>query len=298
MPVPATETWKEVNGLRLHCIEAGPESGPLVVLLHGFPEFWWGWRKQIGPLAEAGFRVVVPDQRGYNLSDKPSERSAYALDPLAEDVAALAEACGRQAFRLVGHDWGGIVAWWAATRFPDQVERLVILNAPHPGVAGPFVRTHPSQMLKSSYVGFFKVPRLPEMVLTAGDYAVLRRSLVGSSRPGTFPEGDLNRYREAWARPGALTAMLNWYRMLPMLGEPPVTDPLPMPVQVLWGVRDRFLQRELAEASLAVCAQGRARWFDAATHWVHLEEPGAVSAAMLDFLAAEDPAFPGPARQA
>jgi pimeloyl-ACP methyl ester carboxylesterase len=152
-------------------------------------------------------------------------------------------------------------------------------------------------MLKSSYVCFFKVPRLPETVLTAGDYALLRRSLVGSSRPGTFSEGDLNRYREAWAQPGALTAMLNWYRMLPMLGEPPVTERLPMPVQVLWGVRDRFLQRGLAEASLAVCQQGAARWFDTATHWVHLEEPGAVNAAMLDFLTAEDPARPEPARR-
>jgi pimeloyl-ACP methyl ester carboxylesterase len=293
LSVPAIARSRRVNGIHLHCIEAGPEDGPLVLLLHGFPEFWWGWRRQIGALAEAGFRVVVPDQRGYNLSDKPSGRKAYALNPLAGDVIALADAYGRRTFHLVGHDWGGIVAWWAAARHADRIERLVILNAPHPGVAGAYVRSHPAQMLKSAYVGFFKIPRLPERLLARDDYGPLKRSLVRSSRRGTFAPADLDRYREAWSQPGALTAMLNWYRALPLVSDPPLIARLPMPVQILWGTQDPFLSRGLAEASLAVCDRGRARWFETATHWVHLEEAEAVNAAMLAFL--KSPASAPPA---
>ena len=136
------------DGVTLHVIEAGPEDGPLVILLHGFPEFWWGWRYQIAPLVEAGFRVVVPDQRGYNLSDKPQGRRAYDLDILAKDVIGLADAVGRTSFSLVGHDWGGLVAWWTASRYPERVAKLAILNAPHPTIAGAYMRRHPSQMLQ------------------------------------------------------------------------------------------------------------------------------------------------------
>ena len=114
----------DIRGLRLHVVAAGPDDGPLIILLHGFPEFWYGWRHQIGPLAEAGFRVVAPDQRGYNESDKPEGIAAYGLDELAADVAAIADAFGRETFDLVGHDWGGVVAWWTALRYPLRVRRL------------------------------------------------------------------------------------------------------------------------------------------------------------------------------
>jgi len=120
------------SGLRLHIVAAGPTDGPVVVLLHGFPEFWYGWRHQIGALSEAGLRVVAPDQRGYNLSDKPLGIAAYRLDRLAEDVVGLAAALGRERFAVVGHDWGGVVAWHLAARFPERVTRAAILNAPHP----------------------------------------------------------------------------------------------------------------------------------------------------------------------
>ncbi len=222
--LPVEVARRTVGGVPLHVIEAGPPGGALTVLLHGFPEFWWGWRRQIKPLAQAGLRVIVPDQRGYGSSGKPEGAAAYGLDRLAADVIGLADAHGRERVRLVGHDWGGLVAWWTATRHPDRVERLVAINAPHPSVAGAYMRRHPSQMVKSSYIGLFQVPRLPEALLRAGGYRRLRRALRETSRPGTFPDADIDRYAQAWAEPGALTAMLNWYRALPRRPRDP--DPL------------------------------------------------------------------------
>jgi pimeloyl-ACP methyl ester carboxylesterase len=272
------------NGITLQAVQAGPRDGPLVILLHGFPDFWWSWRRQIEPLAAAGLHVLVPDQRGYNLSDRPPGVGAYDLDTLAADVIGLADSLGHARVALVGHDWGGLVAWWTASRHPHRVERLVAINAPHPAVVGTYMRRHPVQVLRSSYIGLFQLPLIPERLLAAGDFALMRRALVRSSRPGTFTPDDLDRYAVAWSRPGALAAMLNWYRALrrkPSLAHPRVSPP----TLVIWGGRDRFLQKGLARASLALCRNGRALWIDEATHWVHLEEPETVNLALLRFLA-------------
>jgi len=277
-------THLQVNGITLHCIEAGPKDGPLVILLHGFPEFWWAWRYQIEPLSRAGYRVLVPDQRGYNLSDKPEGRSAYDLDTLARDVIGLSDALGYGACSLVGHDWGGLVAWWAASRHPDRIERLVAINAPHPAIAGAYMRRHPSQILRSSYISFFQLPYLPEALFSAGDYQTLKRALRRTSRTGTFSEQDLAEYERAWSRPGALTSMLNWYRALPLRPPHRSSGRLPMPVLAIWGMQDRFLEFGLCEQSLALCAHARAIPLHQATHWVHLEEAETVNGALLDCL--------------
>ena len=269
--------------LALNVARAGPEDGAPVILLHGFPEFWFGWRNQIGPLGRSGLRLIVPDQRGYNLSDRPEGLAAYHLDRLAADVIALADACGLDRFRLVGHDWGGLVAWWAASLHPERIERLAILNAPHPGILRSYARLHPGQWLRSWYVGFFQLPRLPEAWLGAGDAAALRRALLRTSRPETFSKDDLARYAQAWARPGAMTAMLNWYRALRLPRRDPAPR-VPMPVLILWGRRDHALQPGLAEASLDLCDVGRIVWFDQATHWLQHEEAEAVNAALVEFL--------------
>lgn len=274
----------QANGVTLHCIEAGPKDGPLVILLHGFPEFWWGWRYQIEPLSQAGFRVLVPDQRGYNLSDKPEGRRAYDLDTLAQDIVGLCEGLGYETCSLIGHDWGGLVAWWTATLHPNRISRLMILNAPHPAIAGSYMRHHPSQMLRSSYIGFFQIPFIPEALFAAGNYQALKRALVSTSRTGTFSDADLAEYGKAWAQPGALTGMLNWYRALPLKPPHRLSDKLPMPVLALWGMRDRFLEFGLCEESLALCADGRVQRFEKATHWLHVEEPENVNRALLDFL--------------
>ncbi|MGA0596929.1 alpha/beta fold hydrolase [Enterovirga sp. CN4-39] len=274
-----------VSGLDLHVVEAGPEDGPLVILLHGFPEFSYGWRHQVGPLAEAGFRVAVPDQRGYARSDKPAGIGAYRLPILGSDVIGLADAYGHDRFHLVGHDWGGIVAWWVAAAHPQRIERLAIANAPHPDVVWPFIRRHPTQLLRSYYVALFQMPGLAERLLAAGDYRALRRALTATSRRGTFSDEDLDRYREAWSQPGAITAMLNWYRALVQRKTPPVGR-VRAPTRIFWGKRDGALASGLAKASLAMCDAGAITWFPDASHWVQHEEHLSVSAGLLSHLRA------------
>lgn len=285
-----TEKTFRVNGIRLHATEAGPPDGPLAILLHGFPEFRWGWRKQLDALANAGYRVLAPDQRGYHRSDKPPGLAAYHLDVLAADVLALADACGAATFRLVGHDWGGLVAWWVATRHPERVAQLAILNAPHPDAWRRLARRRLRQALKSYYVALFQLPFVPEWLLRAGGFGLLRRAMSGTARRGTFSAADLDRYAEAWAQPGALTAMLNYYRAL-RLPRPPAARVKPETL-VLWGVRDAFLERANAEASLRLCDRGTLIFRENATHWLHLEEADFVNAALLRFFGEKSPSVP------
>jgi pimeloyl-ACP methyl ester carboxylesterase len=268
------------NGVALHVVEAGPSEGPLVILLHGFPEFWRGWRHQIGPLARAGLHVVVPDQRGYNLSDKPDGISAYHLEQLGADILALADSYGVRRFHLVGHDWGGIVAFWIAARHPERIARLAVLNAPHPDAFGPYMRRHPGQVLRSLYAAFFQLPGLPERLLSARHHAALARALTGSARRGTFTPNDLPAYRAAWARPGALTAMLNWYRAL-MQRPRAAAGRVTVPTLLIWGMRDTALSQGLAGASLALCDDAEVLWQPDATHWVQHEAVEAVNGALI-----------------
>lgn len=282
----------ETNGITLNVARAGPTGGPLVILLHGFPEFWWGWRHQIGPLAGAGHRVLAPDQRGYNLSAKPKGIVAYRLDALADDAIGLIDAEGRDRATLIGHDWGGIVAWWAALRHPDRVERAAILNAPHPASMSGRLLRDPAQLLRSWYIAAFQMPGLPETLLGLGRGRPLARSLRTTSRPGTFPEADLDEYRRAWSQPGALRAMVDWYRA-GIRARPPIpADPtIEVPVRILWGARDAFLGIGLAHAALELCRNGRLDILDDASHWLHHEEPDRVNQILLEFL--DEPPQPG-----
>ncbi|HVX63536.1 MAG TPA: alpha/beta hydrolase [Pirellulales bacterium] len=272
------------NGLRLHVATAGPADGPLVVLLHGFPEFWYGWRKQIEPLADEGFCVWAPDQRGYNLSDKPPGVKAYALDQLAADVTGLIDAAGRRQAILVGHDWGGAVAWHVAAQAPDRVSRAVILNVPHPAVMMRQLRSSLRQLARSWYIFLFQLPWLPERWLKFHCAWPLARTLLRTSRSGAFSAADLERYREAWLRPGAMTAMLNWYRAaLPVRPMQMAGQRVRPPTLLIWGAQDQFLGRELAAPSLECCEHGELEFLEQATHWVQHEEPDRVNALIADF---------------
>src|ERR687889_1292672 len=283
--VELTHRYANLRDVRLHYVEAG--EGPLVLLLHGFPQFWYEWRYQIPALVEAGFRVVAPDMRGYNLSDKPPGVRAYRVELLARDVERLILACGEWTAALVGHDWGAIVAWIAAMRHPDRVGRLAILNVPHPArFLGGLLS--PMQLLRSSYVFFFQIPRFPEEVVRAGDFALLRsvfrRDPVG---PGALTAEDIERYIEAIARPGALTASLNYYRaLLRHSGETrALLQRVEAPVLVIWGERDRFLSRKLAEPPrLWVPNLLGVKRLPDASHWVAEDRPLEVNTLLLDFL--------------
>ncbi len=271
------QNWEEqqisVNGVDLHVVQVGPVEGPLVILLHGFPEFWRSWQHYIQPLAEAGYRVWVPDQRGYNLSSKPQEVAAYALDTLARDITGLMDSAGRERARIIGHDWGGTVAWWLAMRAPQRVERAVIINSVHPLVWMRSLRRSPAQFLRGWYLRFFQLPRVPEAVLQRNNWAALAQVLTGSSRKGTFTEEGLAQYRAAWSQPGAITGMLNWYRAILKQKLEGMDGRIQVPVELIWGARDAAAGVELAHQSIARCEQGHLELIEDATHWVQHEQP-------------------------
>jgi pimeloyl-ACP methyl ester carboxylesterase len=279
------------NGLRLRVAQTGPEDGPIVILLHGFPEFWYGWRKQMPALAAEGIHVWAPDQRGYATSDKPPQVRDYTLDKLAGDVANLITAAGRQRAIVVGHDWGGAVAWWLAAINPELVKRLVILNVPHPQVMRRMILTNPRQMLRSWYMFAFQIPWLPEWAARRNHWQALVQGMRASSRPATFTEADFEHYRQAWSQPGAYMAMLNWYRAMFRYG---VSSPRNMrivpPTLILWGKQDRFIGPEAAEASLALCDDGRIVVYETATHWIQHEEADDVNRRIVEFLRDSSPA--------
>ena len=291
--VELAHRFADLGDVRLHYVEAG--EGPLVLLLHGFPQFWYEWRHQIPALVKAGFRVVVPDMRGYNFSDKPPGVQAYRVELLARDVERLIVACGERTAVVVGHDWGAIVAWITAMCHPRFVGRLAILNVPHPARLLDGLLS-PGQLLRSSYMFFFQIPRLPEEVIRAGDFAILRSALHRDPvREGAFTAEDIERYVGAMARPGALTATLNYYRAL--LRNPGKTrallERIEAPVLVIWGERDRFLSRRLAEPPpLWVPNLLHVERLPDASHWVAEDRPLEVNTLLLDFLRSPLSALP------
>lgn len=288
----------EANGIRFHVAEAG--EGPLVLLLHGFPECWYSWRHLLSALAGAGYHAVAPDMRGYNLTDKP--RRGYDIATLVEDVAALVEALAGPGARahVIGHDWGGVVAWQAAWRRPDIVRSLTVMNAPHPRAFADYLRRSPLQMVKSSYMLFFGIPRLPEWLLTRRRARAIAGAFRRSARrQDAFSAADLAVYREAMLRPGAATATLNYYRQAVRQGrrvlpDSPIED---VPVLVLWGRDDPVLRRE--------SNRDLRRWVRCLTvreipdcgHWTQQEQPDAVRREVLGWLAAQqDPPLPAAGR--
>ena len=282
---PLRERLASADGVSLHVVEAGPADGPLVVLLHGFPEFWYGWRHQIGPLAEAGYRVLVPDQRGYNTSDKPKRVVDYRIERLAGDVLALIDDVGRDRATVVGHDWGAAVAWWLGSHHPERLDRLGILNVPHPFVMRRHLLTNPRQILRSWYILFFQIPWLAESLLRRGDGRLAARMLRATSRPGTFPDHALERYREAWARPEALRSMVNWYRAaIRGAARPFGSRRVPVETLVLWGARDAALGFEMVAPSMELCDRGHLVGFENAGHWVQHEEAESVTDLLKRFL--------------
>ncbi|HVG46023.1 MAG TPA: alpha/beta hydrolase [Longimicrobium sp.] len=280
-----------VNNVRLHWVEQG--AGPLVVLLHGFPEFWWGWHRQIPALAAAGFRVVAPDLRGYNLSEKPKGAGSYRVSILAQDVASLIHHLGEERAHVAGHDWGGVVAWRLALAHPERVDRLIVLNAPHPAVFNRELK-RPRQFLRSWYAMFFQLPLLPEAVFRANDYATLERIFRKSpARPGAFSDDDVRRYKEAMARPGALTAMLAYYRTFARTlgssggsGGREAKRTVTRPTLVIWGERDTALNPHNLDGLEEYVPDLRIERLPA-SHWVLADEPERVSERMIRFLRGE-----------
>ena len=275
----------ETNKVRLHVVQAGNPLGKPVFLLHGFPEFWYGWRHQIPALSNAGFRVIVPDQRGYNLSDHPPGVEAYRIDELGRDIVGLMDHFGYDQVDLTGHDWGAGVAWWISIHFPNRIKHLAILNVPHPRVLWETIRKSPRQMLKSWYIFFFQIPGLIDWLMRLNDFSGAVNLLRASGKPTTFSAEDFLEYRKAWTNSGGLTGMINWYRAL--FHRPiPVTmdDKVHCPTLVLWGKRDVALSPEMAENSIKMCDNGKLIFFNNASHWVQHDEAAAVNQELIKFI--------------
>jgi pimeloyl-ACP methyl ester carboxylesterase len=276
------------NGIGLHTALAGPKDGEPVFLLHGFPDAWFGWEAQIGPLADAGFRVIIPDQRGYNLSDKPKGVSNYRMNILTQDILGLADALGYERFNLAGHDFGAMVSWNLATHHPARLKRLAIANVPHPKVMQDYLRTHLSQLLKSWYAFFFQIPSLPERIIRANNWQILI-----SAMPDDLSEEERDRYRKAWSQPGAMTSMINWYRaLLRHSRKSTAAAPIQVPTLILWGQQDPHISYEMALLSADLCMECRMITFEDATHWVLHDKPVEVSRLLIEHFSHEgiDPA--------
>jgi pimeloyl-ACP methyl ester carboxylesterase len=271
------------NGVTLEVTTMGPASGPMVLLLHGFPECGHGWLHQARPLAEQGFFVVMPDQRGYAGSDKPPRVRDYRMDKIVGDALGLLEAFERDKVHLVGHDWGGVVAWSLATLHPERVQSLCILNMAHPRVMARRA-WRPPQLLRSWYVLAFQVPRLPERALSAQDHALLVRNLQVGSSKHVFSEDELEGYRRCWRAPGAMRSMLAWYRAAVRHPWLPPDEPVKPPTLMLWGKQDPALGFEMVGPSAERCVDVRVEVFDDASHFVQHDEAERVNAQLSGFL--------------
>jgi epoxide hydrolase 4 len=273
----------QAGNLRMHVAIEGNASHPLIVMLHGFPEYWYSWRFQIKPLAAAGYRVVAPDMRGYNLTDKTPP---YDVFTVASDIVGLIHALGEQQAIVVGHDWGGMIAWVVAMMHPESMARLIVCNLPHPrAVRRAQSRVYLPQLLKSWYIGFFQLPAMPERYCARNQYSALlgalRRSLP------EFGEADAARYRDSWSQPGALPAMLGYYRALPR------SFPLLLqrgqevtaPTTLIWGDPDFALDTRLAEWSKEYVKGLKLSVIPHSSHFVQLRHPAEVTRLMLEFLA-------------
>jgi pimeloyl-ACP methyl ester carboxylesterase len=270
----------EINGVKLHIVFSGPQDGEPVILLHGFPDAWFGWENQISFLASAGYRVIIPDQRGYNLSDKPRGKSNYRMELLVKDLIGLADNLKLEQFFLVGHDFGAMVAWWTALYFPERIKRMIIANVPHPKVMRDTLKKDLKQLRKSWYAFFFRIPRLPERMIRLRNW-----KLIASAMAKGLTEEQLNRYKEAWAQPNAIGSMINWYRAFgSKFSKKAKSFEVSVPTLILWGRKDPHLSYKMAPLSEKMCLEGQLETFEEASHWVHQDEPDRFNQSMIEFL--------------
>lgn len=285
-----THHFVELALLRMHYVAAGPESGPLVVLLHGFPENWWSWRYQLEPLAQAGFRVIAPDLRGYGDTEK---HGPYDLDTLTSDVCRLIEALGARKARIVGHDWGGALAWHLAAKRPDFCERLAVLNCPHPAIMRKALISNPTpaQLKKSWYFFFFLIPGLPEWLLTRNDAGNTARTIKSASIDRThFLDEELRPFRDGIQKPGAASAMIGWYREVVKSGlrspfSAPAYDDISAETLLIWGMNDPALgYADLVPGTEKLVPKLRIKQIPGCGHFVQAERPDVVTPALIEFL--------------
>lgn len=282
-----TDNYESVNGVRLHYVDAG--TGPLILFLHGFPEFWYAWKNQL-PAFASDHHAVALDMRGFNLSDKPTDVAQYRLDVLVEDIRAFAAHISPdRKFVLVGHDWGGFVAWAFAAAHPQTLEKLVIINAPHPAIFARLLTSDPAQQKASEYMEIFRSAQA-EQILSANNFDILaNRVMVFGSENGLRPE-DKPAYIKAWSQPGALTGGLNYYRAN-RLSSSPLANPanassfaVNVPTLVIWGEKDPAMVPQNLDGLSAFVPRLTVNRIPEASHWLVHRQSAEVTAYIREFL--------------
>ncbi|NET35429.1 MAG: alpha/beta hydrolase [Cyanothece sp. SIO1E1] len=270
------------NGIRLHYVTQG--AGPLMLMLHGFPEFWYSWRHQIPEFAQ-DYKVVAIDLRGYNDSDKPQDADAYVMSEFIKDVEGVIRGLGYDRCTLVAHDWGGAIAWNFAYAYPEMLDRLIMLNMPHPAKFAEGLRT-PQQLLRSWYIFFFQIPWLPELLLQALDYQAVALAFTDMAvNEDAFTPADIEAYKDAAAKRGALSAMVNYYRNIfqsSLLRRE--WSILEVPTLMIWGEQDEALGKELTDGTEALVRDFQIQYIADSSHWVQQEQPQLVNQYMRQFL--------------
>ncbi|PZD71786.1 Soluble epoxide hydrolase [Acaryochloris thomasi RCC1774] len=270
------------NGVKLHYVTQG--KGPLMLMLHGFPECWYSWRHQIPAFAQE-YKVVALDLRGYNESEKPADVNAYRMPELIKDVRDVIEGLGYDDCILVGHDWGGFIAWCFAYAHPEMLQKLIVMNLPHPAKFAEALRNNPRQMLRSWYISFFQVPMLPELMLRANDYDAIASAFADrATNKNAFTPEDLAVFKDAAARRGALTAMINYYRSNTRTFTSQDWDVLEVPTLLLWGEDDFALGKELTYGTEAYVRDLQLHYLSHCSHWIQQEQPDLVNQYMRGFL--------------
>lgn len=275
--------YLKTNHIRLHYVTQG--EGKLILFLHGFPEFWYSWRYQITEFSQ-DYQVVAVDLRGYNQSDKPRGIENYTLEKLEQDILGVIQHFGEDKCILVGHDWGGGLAWSFATHYPEYIEKLIVMNCPHPASFSQSLKKNPQQILKSAYMAFFQLPLLPELLFQWNNYQLLADAFRKNTiQNNVFRDRDLEKFKQAASQPGALTAMLNYYRALPqILFQESQQKPLEKPTLLIWGEDDPFLGKELTNDLKDYVKDLQIKYIPNCGHWVQQERPQLVNQAMRDFL--------------
>ncbi|MEO6052356.1 MAG: alpha/beta hydrolase [Pyrinomonadaceae bacterium] len=278
--------YADVGEVKLHYAKAG-DSDKLVILLHGFPEFWFSWRHQLAPLSDE-YTVVAPDLRGYNLSGRPSNTSDYAIDHLVGDIARLIKSFGKEKAAVIGHDWGASVAWALAMKKPEILWKLGALQVPPIPI---WKRNQTAkQFVASWYMFFFQVPALPEFLFKQNDFAALEKSLrETTAEPDVFSDGEIAEYKKAWSQPGATTAMLNYYRaniIKRLFGSNEMPPKIDVPTLFIYGEKDKaVLPETVTGVSDMISGPYIEHRITNSGHWVQQEARDEVTGVLREFLA-------------
>ncbi|XP_053549983.1 epoxide hydrolase 4 [Bombina bombina] len=276
------------SGLRFHYVAAGERGKPLMLLLHGFPEFWYSWRHQLREF-KSEYRVVALDLRGYGETDTPTSKDCYKLDCIIVDVKEILDTLGYTKCVLIGHDWGGMIAWLIAICYPEMVTKLIVLSFPHPTVFTEYILRHPSQLIKSGYYFFFQMPWFPEFMYTVNDYKILKDLFTSKAtgirkRGCRFTEEDMEAYLYIFSQPGALSGPLNHFRNI-FSCLPLKHHQVTMPTLLMWGEDDAFVEVEMAELTrVYVKNYFQLSVLSHASHWLQQEQPELVNTLIWTFL--------------